>query len=72
MRLVPATDEMFQTPDGRPCARSFVFQGVSPETFRLLHKWVGEQGHPTINRRTRRDAQRAGDRARRKKAKANS
>lgn len=73
MRLVPATDEMFQTPDGRPCARSFVFQGIDPELWKLLHRKVLVQGHPTINRSTRRRAQRAGDQARRQKAKkANS
>jgi hypothetical protein len=68
MKLVPATDEMFQTPDGRPTARSFVFLGIDPDEYRLLRKRVLEQGHPTINRATRRYAQRTGDKARRAKA----
>lgn len=68
MRLVVATPEMFRTADGRQLARSFVFQGISPESYRLLHKAVAEQGHPTINRASRRKGQRVGDAARRRKA----
>lgn len=67
MRLVPATDEMFRTPDGRPTARGIVLLGMDPVEWKLLHRRVLEQGHPTINRRSRRYSQRTGDKARRAK-----